>query len=93
MIKTFASKDTAVLFAGKRIARLGTDVQRSAMRKLAVLNRVVDVEELRIPPGNRLEKLSGDREGQWSMRVNAQWRVCFIWRDGDAWEVELVDYH
>lgn len=93
MIKTFANKDTAAIFAGKRIGRLGPDLQRSAMRKLAILNRVRDVEELRIPPGNRLEKLTGDREGQWSIRVNAQWRVCFIWRDGDAWEVELVDYH
>ncbi len=71
----------------------GPELLRIAQRKLARLNRVTSVEELRVPPGNRLEKLSGDREGQWSIRINDQWRVCFEWRDGNAWEVKIVDYH
>lgn len=93
MIKTFRNKETAALFANERVRRFGSDVRQTARRKLAQLNRVAAVEELRIPPGNRLEKLSGDREGQWSIRVNDQWRLCFEWHDGHAWNVELVDYH
>ena len=93
MIQTFRDKETAAVFAGERVRRFGPELLQTARRKLAQLHRVVAVEELRIPPGNRLEKLSGDREGQWSIRVNDQWRLCFEWRDGHAWNVELVDYH
>lgn len=63
------------------------------MRKLRLLNNAVSLDELRIPPGNRLEALKGDRAGQWSIRINDQWRLCFAWRSGDAWNVEIVDYH
>ncbi|MGS0756000.1 type II toxin-antitoxin system RelE/ParE family toxin [Roseateles sp. GG27B] len=76
-IKTFKTKEAAAVFARIRVIRLGVDVQTLAQRKFLLLERVVAVEELRIPPGNRLEKLSGDRFGQWSIRINAQWRVCF----------------
>jgi proteic killer suppression protein len=93
MIKTFANKETAAVFANERVRRFGEEWLQVARRKLAQLNRVEAVEELRIPPGNRLQKLSGGREGQWSIRVNDQWRICFIWLDGHAWEVEIVDYH
>jgi proteic killer suppression protein len=67
--------------------------RRGAERKLGMLHRAVQIDDLRVPPNNRLEKLSGDREGQWSIRINDQWRVCFVWRDGEAFEVEIVDYH
>jgi len=93
MIKTFANKETAAVFANERVRRFGEEWLQVARRKLAQLNRVETVEELRIPPGNRLQKLSGGREGQWSIRVNDQWRICFIWLDGHVWEVEIVDYH
>ncbi|MFA7347236.1 MAG: type II toxin-antitoxin system RelE/ParE family toxin [Desulfurivibrionaceae bacterium] len=93
MIKTFANKETAAVFANERVRRFGEEWLQVARRKLAQLNRVETVEELRIPPGNRLQKLSGGREGQWSIRVNDQWRICFMWLDGHAWEVEIVDYH
>ena len=93
MIKTFANKETAAVFANERVRRFGEEWLQVARRKLAQLNRIETVEELRIPPGNRLQKLSGGREGQWSIRVNDQWRICFVWLDGHAWEVEIVDYH
>ena len=93
MIKTFANKETAAVFANARVRRFGEDWLQVARRKLAQLNRVEAVEELHIPPGNRLKKLAGGREGQWSICVNDQWRICFIWLDGHAWEVEIVDYH
>jgi proteic killer suppression protein len=93
MIKTFANKETAAVFANAHVRRFGEDWLQVARRKLAQLNRVETVEELHIPPGNRLKKLAGGREGQWSIRVNDQWRICFIWLDGHAWEVEIVDYH
>jgi len=91
-IRTFRCKDTEALFNGKRIARF-RNIGAVALRKLAMLNRVVQVDELRIPPQNRLEPLKGDRKGQWSIRINDQWRVCFRWADGAAWDVEIVDYH
>lgn len=91
-IQSFRGKDTRALFEGKRVARF-TNIEAVAMRKLAMLNRVVRVEELRIPPQNRLEALKGDRKGQWSIRINDQWRICFRWVDGAPWEVEIVDYH
>lgn len=93
MIKTFANKETAAVFARKPVRCFGAELQRAAQAKLALLNRVSDVEELRIPPGNRLEKLAGDRDGQWSIRINNQWRICFEWRDGNAWQAEIADYH
>lgn len=93
MIKTFASKETAALFADEKVRRLPAEIAQVARRKLAQLHRVSSVDELRIPPGNRLEKLSGDREGQWSMRINNQWRLCFRFEAGDALDVEIVDYH
>ena len=68
-------------------------MQQVALPKLRMLNRAATLEDLRVPPANRLEKLVGDRAGQWSIRINDQWRVCFRWKDGDAFEVEIVDYH
>lgn len=93
MIKTFANKETAAVFANVRVRRFGEEWLQVARRKLAQLNRIELIEELRIPPGNRLEKLSGTREEQWSIRINGQWRICFEWHDGHAWNVEIVDYH
>lgn len=81
------------MFLRERLRRLSTDVQRVAQRKLVILHAAESVDDLRAPPGNRLERLSGDREGQYSIRINDQWRVCFRWSDGDAYEVEIVDYH
>jgi len=81
-----------MLFEGRRIPRF-VNIEAAAVRKLAVLNRVVHVDELRIPPGNRLEALQADRCGQWSIRINDQWRICFRFADGRATDVEIVDYH
>jgi proteic killer suppression protein len=93
MIKTFANKETAAVFANHKVRRFDINLLQIAQRKLAQLHRVQQVDELQIPPGNRLEKLSGKRAGQWSMRINNRWRICFVWRDGHAWDVEIVDYH
>jgi proteic killer suppression protein len=91
-IASFRCRDTEALFHGLRIARY-RNIETVAMRKLAILNRVARVEELRIPPNNRLEALKGNRKGQWSIRINDQWRICFRFSDGRATEVEIVDYH
>jgi proteic killer suppression protein len=93
MIKTFKCKHTAALFAGERCHRQWLAFRSVAERKLQMLNRAVRIEDLRIPPQNRLEALKGDRSGQWSIRVNDQWRICFTWTEGDAHDVEIVDYH
>jgi proteic killer suppression protein len=93
MIKTFACKETEKLYRGRFSARLPQDVQRVAQRKLKQLGAAATLDFLRVPPGNRLEQLSGDRQGQWSIRINDQWRICFTWQDGNAFEVEIVDYH
>lgn len=93
MVKSFADKAAAALFAGKRAKAWGPELTRQAQRKLAMLNRAASLDDLKVPPGNRLEQLVGDREGQYSIRISDQWRVCFEWRDGHVWGVEIVDYH
>ena len=93
MIRSFRDRDAERLFERHRIKRLGPEVQRVALRKLRMLDAAVGLEDLRVPPGNRLERLRGDRAGQHSIRVNGRWRICFRWRNGDAYDVEIVDYH
>jgi proteic killer suppression protein len=93
VIKSFQEKETEKIFHRKRSRKLPHDIQQTALRKLRMLNRSQNIRDLRVPPSNRLEKLSGDRAGQYSIRINDQWRICFIWRDGDVHEVEIVDYH
>ena len=93
MIKTFKCKETTKIYERQFSKKLPQDIQRVAYRKLLMLDSAIDVEDLRIPPANRLEKLSGDREGQYSIRVNKQYRLCFNWENGFALDVELVDYH
>lgn len=92
MIETFKCRDTEALFQGRRVARFA-NIAPAALRKLAMLNRAERIEELRIPPGNRLETLAGDRTGQWSIRINERWRLCFRFDNGHAQDVEIVDYH
>lgn len=93
MIRSFRDRETEKVFERERSRRLPPDVQRRAHRKLLILDAAETLDDLRVPPGNRLEKLSGDREGQHSIRINDQWRICFRWQDGDAADVEIVDYH
>ena len=92
MIKSFRDKPTSDLFDGKRVRRWSS-IETAAMRKLAMLNRAATLDDLRIPPANRLEALKGDRKGQHSIRINDQFRICFVWKNGDASDVEIVDYH
>jgi toxin HigB-1 len=92
MIRSFRSSATEALFHDHDVARFRA-IERTARRKLLLLHRAVSLQDLRVPPGNRLEELKGDRKGQHSIRINDQWRLCFLWRDGDALEVEIVDYH
>ncbi len=93
MIKTFRDKETEQLFQRQVSRRFPANLHLAMWRKLAILNAAERLDDLRVPPGNRLEKLSGKRVGQHSIRVNDQWRVCFEWREGDACEVEITDYH
>lgn len=93
MIRSFGNKDTERIWHELYVKGVDRTLQRAALRKLELIHAARDVEDLRIPPGNRLEQLVGDRRGQHSIRVNAQWRICFIWREGGAENVELVDYH
>ena len=93
MIKTFASKEAEKIFSRKISRRLPEHIQRKGRMKLEILDAADFLNDLRIPPGNRLEKLSGDKKGQHSIRINQQWRICFRWKNGDAYEVEIVDYH
>ena len=93
MIKTFADKRTAALFAGYAVRDLPQQIQRRAKAKLQTLDAAMRLDDLRVPPGNRLEALKGDRCGQHSIRINDQWRICFKWREGEAWDVEVADYH
>ncbi len=93
MIQTFASKDTEALFNRNAPPKIPSTILRVALRKLVIIHAAVDLGDLKVPPGNRLEKLTGDRSGQHSIRINDQWRVCFLWKAGNAYEVEIVDYH
>jgi proteic killer suppression protein len=93
MIKNFSDTETEKVFLREFSRKLPPDIQRNARRKLELLNVAKVLNDLRIPPGNRLEKLVGDRDGQYSIRVNQRWRICFIWGKGDAYNVEIVDYH
>lgn len=93
MIRSFACKETERVFNQLRSKRFGADVHRPIQRKLAMLDAATSIDDLRSPPGNRLEGLRGDRAGQWSIRVNDQFRVCFTWTGRDAENVEVVDYH
>jgi proteic killer suppression protein len=92
MIRSFASRDTEELFGGG-CPRKFRSFQAQAERKLQMLESANDLNDLRVPPGNRLEKLAGGRRGQHSIRINDQWRICFRWRDDGPWDVEIVDYH
>lgn len=93
MIRSFADRDTERLVGRERVRRFPAALQRVMLRKLVAVDAAERLDDLRVPPGNRLEKLHGDRPGQYSIRVNDPWRVCFRWVDGDAYEVELVHYH
>ena len=93
MIKSFKDGETEKVYHRYFSRKLPADIQQVALRKLRMLNNAVTLADLRIPPANRLEKLRGDRKGQHSIRINERWRICFEWRDEDAFEVEIVDYH
>ena len=93
MIKSFACKETEKIWKGEVSRRLPRDIQETARRKLRMVNNARSLQDLRVPPANRLEALKGDLEGRQSIRINDQWRICFTWRDGDACQVEIVDYH
>jgi toxin HigB-1 len=93
VIRSFADKRTAAIFAGHAVRDLPQQMQRRARAKLLVIDAAASLEDLRVPPGNRLEALRGDRQGQYSIRINEQWRICLVWREQQAWDVEIVDYH
>lgn len=93
MIKSFKDRETQTIFTRQRSRRLPSEIQQVALRKLRMLNNARTLNDLQVPPANRLEKLVGNRGGQYSIRINERWRVCFAWRDGDAYDVEIVDYH
>jgi len=93
MIESFKCKETERIFYRNFSKKFPQNIQRSALRKLRMLHRSMTLEDLMVPPGNRLELLKGDRKGQHSIRINDQWRICFIWKDGGAYQVKIVDYH
>ena len=93
MIQSFADSETEKIWSGSSSRKLPTDIQAVALRKLRLLNQARVLEDLRVPPGNRLEALAGDRKGQHSIRINDQWRICFVWEKGGPANVEIVDYH
>ncbi len=93
MIRTFADADSESVWLGRRVRSLPLEAQTVGRRKLRMINNAQGLRDLRSPPGNRLELLRGDRAGQYSVRINRQWRVCFRWRSGDAHDVQIVDYH
>lgn len=93
MIRSFACKDTEKVWNGLKVRAFSGDMQDRALRKLRLIDAALTVEDLKVPPGNRLEDLKGDRRGQKSIRINDQWRICFVWKDNEAFDVEIVDYH
>ena len=93
MIQNFRDREAEKIFNRERSRHLPPDIQQVALRKLRMLNRAQTLQDLRVPPANQLERLVGDRVGQHSIRINRQWRVCFRWQNGDAYDVEIVDYH
>ena len=93
MIKGFKCKETEKIFNRQYSRKLPTKIQDIAFRKLRMLNRSYTIDDLKIPPGNKLEKLTGNRKGQWSIRINNQWRICFKWVDNSSEKVEIIDYH
>ncbi len=93
MIRSFRCKETEKIFNRRYSRKLPHEIQDVAFRKLRMVHRSISLDDLRIPPANRLEALRGDRKGSWSIRVNDQYRVCFVWKDGHAFDVEIVDYH
>ena len=93
MIKTFKNDETQKIYQRQRSRKLPSDIQQVALRELRMINNSVTINDLRVPPANRLEKLSGNRAGLWSIRINDQWRVCFRWEGSDAYDVEIADYH
>ena len=93
MIKSFKDKETEKVYNREGSSKLPRDIQEVALRKLRMLNNVKSLNDLRVPPANRLEKMKGNREGQLSIRINDQWRICFKWQSSDAYEVEIADYH
>jgi len=93
VIHSFADRDTERLFRREPVRRFPGELQRTMLRKLGLVDAAENLEDLRVPPGNRLEKLKGRRAGQHSIRINDQWRICFQWKDGNAYDVEIVDYH
>ena len=93
MIKSFANRETALIWSGRRSRKLPSDIQDVALRKLRMLNQAKTIGDVRVPPANRLEALKGERQGQHSIRINRQWRICFVWTEGGPEHVEIVDYH
>ena len=93
MIQGFADKQTEMIWLGRRSSKLPQVIQQRALNKLAMIHRSQDIHDLRVPPSNHLERLSGDRKGNYSIRINQQWRICFRWQNGDVYDVEIVDYH
>ena len=93
MIKSFKDAETDKIYHRERSRKSPSDIQQVALRKLRMINNAINLNDLRIPPANRLEKLAGDRKGQYSIRINDQWRICFEWRNSDAFNVEITDYH
>jgi len=93
VIKTFNDGETEKVYHRQRSRKLPSNIQQVALRKLRMINNAVSINDLRVPPANRLEKLSGSRAGQWSIRINDRWRVCFRWKDSDAYNVEITDYY
>ena len=93
MIVNFRDAEAAAIWEGRRNRRFPPDIQPAALRKLRLINNAKRLDDLRVPPGNRIEALKGERHGQHSIRINDQWRICFVWREGHAHQVEIVDYH
>ncbi|MCP8883278.1 type II toxin-antitoxin system RelE/ParE family toxin [Devosia sp. XJ19-1] len=93
MLQGFADDETKLIWQGRRSRKLPVDIQSIALRKLRLLHAARVLSDMRVPPGNRLESLKGDRAGQWSIRINDQWRICFVWEEGGPRNVEIVDYH